>query len=162
MKSYRISILCLVAFSVVYALISGTVLVLLRGGGHGEIYPFAPWALFCFAPNDETDFAVRLTAVDGQPLDSPQFFEELPHFNQHQRTIGVGIIQELGRLSSDQQSPEFDRQRRLFESNYLKHISTQTEYEIVRRRYDVLERWRTGNCESVDVVRTFAFHENSH
>jgi hypothetical protein len=51
MRAYRYSIYGVIVFAVAYPLIAGTVLVRDWDTGIGEIYPIAPWTLFCFVPN---------------------------------------------------------------------------------------------------------------
>jgi hypothetical protein len=161
MRAYRISVLGIVLFAAVYPAISGGVLVRDWHGGVGEIYPFAPWALFCFVPNYESDFAVRIRAIDGRQLDQPPYFEQLPGFDEHQKTIGRGVIEGMGSLAGDQASPAFAEQRRLFERNYLAPLGDDVRYELVRREYDVLERWKTGAFQTNEPVAALVYRADA-
>ena len=162
MWAYRISVYGSVIFALAYPLVSGTVLVRDWNSGVGEIYPVAPWSLFCFVPNREADFAVRLTAVDGRNFDRPPFFEELDAFDEHQKTVARGIIDAMGSLAADgDELAAFEEQRRLFERNFLVRIAPEERYELVRREYDVLQRWRTRVFQHVELLASLEFHADA-
>jgi hypothetical protein len=157
MRSHRRIIPILIIFSIAYPLVSGGVLLSRWDGGIGEIYPIAPWTLFCFVPNREIEYAVRLREANGRALGEAEYFENCGSFAESQKTVGVAIVQEMGRWASDPNSTEFREQRSLFEKSFLLPVARHVRYELVRREFDVLERWRTGRCEKVDVVAKFVF-----
>jgi hypothetical protein len=157
MQKYRASIHGVVLFAVLYPLIAATVLVKDWHHGVGEIYPIAPWTLFCFVPNQESDFAVRLTSIDGQSSAPAPYFESLTQFNENQKIPAVSIIRDMGALSGNIESEAFARQRRMFEHNYLRWLGREVRYELVRREYDVLNRWRTGDFQRVETIASFHY-----
>jgi hypothetical protein len=159
MQSYRNGIYGVVIFAFAYPLVAGTVLIKDWDSGFGEIYPIAPWALFCFVPNRESDFGIRVTAVDGHAYECSQYFEQLPQFSEKQKTIGTGIIREMGALSNGTESPEFEERRRLFECNFLHCLGRDVHYELVCREYEVLDRWRKGEFQRVELIGAFVYHE---
>jgi hypothetical protein len=144
-------------FAVAYPLISGAVLVRDWDSGVGEIYPIAPWALFCFVPNQESEFAIRFRAIDGKSFDEPLYYEELADFDQHQKTLGRGIIHDMGALWDDGPPLQFAQQRRLFERNFVAPIAREARYELVRRDYDVLNRWRTGAVNHTEILASLVY-----
>ena len=161
MRAYRRSFLYLAAFAVVYPLISGSVLLARRDHAIAEIYPFAPWTLFCFTPNDETDFGVRILEVDGHTLDSALFFEEQTELSQANRITAYAAIQSLGQAAS--RGEDIERERRFFETNFLgsRNLEEQRQshlrYELVRRRFDVLERCRSGKFRETTRVAEWVY-----
>ncbi|MEX2315980.1 MAG: hypothetical protein WD669_02440 [Pirellulales bacterium] len=161
MRAYRLYIFGVVLFSIAYPLVSGSVLVMQWDGGVGEIYPFAPWTLFCFVPNQEVDFAVRIRAVDGRPLDPPPFFEEFATNAESQMTVGYAIVQEMGRFAEDASSAAFRKQRGLFERTFLQPVAKKVEYEIVRREFDVLERWQSRRFKKIELLGELVYEAHA-
>lgn len=158
MRSYRLTIVALIAFAIVYPAISGSVLFFGRSIGMDELYPFAPWALFCFVPNQEVDYGIRLNSVNGKPLESPQLYEEYLNLDANQRTIGYAMIQHLGHVNAQNDPTQFLSQRKKFEQSFLDpHVQT-AQYELIERRYDVLDRWNTSECANLEVVHQLEFH----
>lgn len=158
MRSYRLTIVALIAFAIVYPVISGSVLIFGRSIGMDELYPFAPWALFCFVPNQEVDYGIRIHAADGQQLESPQLYEEYLGLDANQRTIGYAMIQRLGHYSTANNPQQFDAQRQQFEQSFLGPKLGTAKYELIERRYDVLDRWNTSECANIEVVQQIDFH----
>jgi hypothetical protein len=148
-------------FSLAYPLVAACVLVRDWNSGVGEIYPIAPWALFCFVPNYEVDFGIRLLAINGSELKEQPYFEQLPNFSAVQKTVGSGIIHDMGVLASSDDGPRFETQRSLFERNFLSAVSQHVRYELVRREYDVLARWRTGAFHKIEPVTVLDYHADS-
>jgi hypothetical protein len=161
MRTYRLTIVAIIAFAVVYPAISGSVLLFGRSIGMDEVYPFAPWALFCFVPNQEVDYGIRLCSVDGKRLDPPQLYEEYLGLDSSQRTIGYAMIQRLGHYANQHDTVQFQSQRQQFEQSFLNPHLRNAKYELIERRYDVLDRWNMTECANLEVVQQFDFHRES-
>lgn len=157
MRTYRYSMLAVLIFAVAYPLVSGSVLTLRWGSTIDEIYPITPWTLFCFTPNDEADYAVRLTAVDGQPLEPPTFFDDFVELTENERLAAYVLVQEMGRLAGETERSAFATARRVFERSFLRPLARQVRYDLVRREFDVLERWKTGRYENVGAIEEFVY-----
>lgn len=155
MRTYRLTIVAMIAFAVVYPAISGSVLLFGRSIGMDELYPFAPWALFCFVPNQEVDYGIRLQSVDGKPLDPPQLYEEYLELDPSQRTIGYAMIQRLGHFTNQRDAAQLQSQREQFEKSFLSPKVQNAKYELIERHYDVLDRWNTSECANVEIVQQF-------
>ena len=161
MRSYRLSIYSLMLFAAGYPLLTGSVLVARWNSGNYEIYPFAPWTLFCFVPNQEVDYAVRLREIDGRALDPPPFLEDYSELTDAQKSVGHAIIQEMGRFAAAGDDRELGVQRQLLEQSFLSPFGREVRYEIVRRTYDVLDRWNSGVCRSVEPVNQFMYRADA-
>jgi len=161
MRAYRISIVAVFLFAVAYPLIAGVVLVFGRDRGVDEIYPIAPWALFCFVPNEEVNFAIRILAVDKRVLKQPQYLEDMHTFSEDQMTVGYSIVQEIGRRAVAEQSEALAWELQLFERSFLRPLGQIVQYELVRRQFDVLERWRTGEYDRVETIDQYVSQSNS-
>lgn len=139
----------LLVFMLAYPLVSGTVLAVRWSKTANEIYPFFSWALFCFVPGETSDFSIRVTAVDGEPLDTPRFIEEyVERFPEARIATTYLKIQEI----EPDVSGEPDPARVLIERNVLLRNHRQVDYELVKRTYDCLERRRDGTFRTLDVV----------
>jgi hypothetical protein len=102
-----------------------------------------------------------LTNVDGREFEPPQYFERMSQFNESNKTVGTNIIREMGACSEHIGSPEFANQRQLFENHFVRSLGEVVHYQLVRREYEVLERWRTGRFNRVDVVGALVYEAAS-
>ena len=161
MRAYRTGIFGVVAFALVYPAISGGVLILGRSIGVDEIYPFAPWALYCFVPNQEVDYGIRFRSIDGRALEPHPLYEDYLNLNHNRRTIGYAIVQGMGQFARDGNSQMLESQRRQFERTFLVPMVQDAQYDLIQRSYDVLERWETGKCDQIELVDQFGFQADS-
>lgn len=132
--------------------------VVVNGPTKPERYPFFSWSLFSKMPAAEvTDYSIRFTRIDGKDLDEPIYFEDA---NALVGTSGVpgaiDTIRNLGKsLVADRPMQVAVSEERL-ETTYLNRL-VQADYEIVRRRFDILER-RSCDCFlSVTVIGQGSF-----
>ena len=142
MQAYRLRIFWLALFVIAYPAVSGTTLIACRECQFAEIYPIAPWTLFCFIPNVETDYAVRILEVDGEPLPQVRYFEDYVDLPDARKIVAHVTIQELGRLAHG--GKDFSTLQHHFEQSFLRSIHRQVRYELVERQFDVLERYKFG------------------
>ena len=155
MRIYRASILCVLLFAVAYPVVSGGVLATSRRTSVIEIYPIAPWSLFCFIPNRESDFGVQLHTVDGNMIDDATYFNEHAELSEKERIIAYNVVQRMGAFHDAEDSTALYERREFFERSVLAQAAGIVSYELVRRDFDVLERWKTGECDRVESLVEF-------
>jgi hypothetical protein len=109
--------------------------------GEDELLPFFTWSLFSRVPEREAvHYSIRLVEVDGRTLDPPVYFDEasallattqLPEANT--------TLQDLGRAVEAGDEDAVDAARSTLESRFLNELDSAT-YEVVRRRFDIVDR----------------------
>lgn len=118
----------------------------------GEIFPLFSWSLFSTVPAQDENYGVRLLAVRGAPLATPTFFEEARGLVAEPESIAAFMtVQRLGVALSTDNARDAAAARRLLERHHLRGLDD-VRYEVVRRRFDTLERWSTGALRSSEVV----------
>lgn len=122
--------------------------------GRSEIFPFASWSLFSLVPNETSDFSLRVLELDGRALDPPPYLEDawaiLPQAANH---VARNAVDRLGRAVVADDEAGAAATRRTLESLHLG--SHRIVYELVRRRYDPLERWRTGRIRHAEALAAY-------
>lgn len=123
----------------------------------GEVYPFAPWSLYSHVNTVEKDYAVRITAVEGEVLAEPLYFQEASHlFPEAQDVTAQVSMQRLGKAVLAGNETAVAEIREYVEPIYLETAAIkQVEYEVVERRFNPLERWRTGVFMEERVLASF-------
>jgi len=140
---YRLAVLL---FFICYPLLSGTVLAVRWSKTANEIYPFFSWALFCFVPGQKSDLGIRIVEVDGDTLADPTFIEQAPDLFPGAASSTTHLtIQQIDRRAAR----DDDASRHLLEQNVLLDGHASVTYEVVLRKYDCLERYRTGRSEEL-------------
>lgn len=157
MHTFRRYYLWLPVFVIVYASISGGVLIARWHDNINELYPFAPWTLFCFTPNEEVEYDIRIVELDGQPLPEPRFFQQYVTLPDASKITAYGIIQEMGFLAASDNQTGVQKQQQLFAANFWQPTYQRVRYELVRRRYDVLERKQSGYVREMETIGQFEY-----
>lgn len=115
------------------------VLLVVGPSSHVEKFPVFKWQLFSQAPSEiATSYGIRLLEVNGRPSDPPTYFEE-SLFPQAKSPDASVLVNSWGRHLAAGRTGHADDNRALFESRFLSTAST-VRYEVVERRYDVIER----------------------
>jgi hypothetical protein len=139
----------------IYALAGIYQQMAMRGVDRERLFPLASWALFAKVPAQITDFSVRLLEIDGVPLARPRWADSATD-----RLPGLAsldayrLIQQLGRAVQAGDRNTAERARRALEGIYLRGASP-FRYEVVRRSYDPLERWRSGVVRATQPLDQF-------
>lgn len=124
-----------------------------------EVFPLFSWSLYSTVPREAADYGMRILAVEGRRLHPPLFFEDaksyFPHVHQAQL---IATVQFLGRALDSGNTEAVKRYRRLLERHHLRGRGA-VRYEIVRRRYNTLARWSSGEVKSVSTVATLSTNE---
>jgi hypothetical protein len=131
------------------------------GGRDRELFPIFAWSLFSTVPSEPNEYAVRITAIDGAPLEAKPFLGDLfgRGFSSPRSTSELwAVTQRLGDAISAGGSGEVGAMRRLLEANFL-CATGQVDYEVVRLRYRTLDRWATGALGSIEPVAAFGTSE---
>lgn len=106
-----------------------------------EVFPFFVWELFSRVPRAEREsYALRFVEVNGDPLDTPVYFEKAGAFlsMSHSPDAQV-VIRQIGEALAAGQPFRMTSNRDILEARFMDRL-TSAEYEIVRIRFDVLDR----------------------
>lgn len=123
--------------------------------GYREIYPIFSWDLFSYVPNDVVDFGLRITKTGDVVLDPPVYFEAATDLiPDAQSIVAYTNIQALGLAILADQPVELAEAAYKVEALHLANLLP-VDYEIVRRRYAPLERWRMGALQNEEVIGAF-------
>ena len=134
---------------VIYALIvtRGLNVVVRDGRTAPEVFPFFVWELFSRVPPAEREsYGLRFVSVNGDLLGAPMYFEEagayLPtsHSPEAQQ-----IIRQMGQALAAGQPLGVAFNRDILETRHMQQL-TSADYEIVRVRFDLLERFDCPDC----------------
>jgi hypothetical protein len=145
----------ILAFLLVYGLIvaHAVFLQLTEHRTSEEIFPFFKWDLFSRVPNsDQEDYGIRFVEVDGRPVDPPVYFEEADELISTSRSPDAqSTIRNIGRAVEHDQPVVLAENRALFEGRQLQGLDSAT-YEVVKRRYDLIERIDCVDCFEDETV----------
>lgn len=153
MKAYRQINWLIAATVTVYVLMGyGTQML-----GYGELFPFFSWDLFSTIPQAErSDYGLQIVAVNNTPLVEPLYYENAAQwFAQPNSIEAYVLIQSLGNalVSSDPGSTRTVRKQ--LESIYMGKV-VNAEYRIVRRKFDIRQRWLEHRFLSEENLATFS------
>jgi hypothetical protein len=117
-----------------------------------EIFPFASWSLFSMVPNEADDYSLRILAVNGKAVEPPLYFEDSIHLFSNATDHSARMsIEHLGKAVERGDAHEIEKVRAYLESLHFKSPEREqrvVQYEVVRRRYDPLKRWRDRHAFS--------------
>lgn len=152
MKAYRRLQWAILVIIVVYVVL-GYGLWLLK---LPEAFPAFSWELFTYVPaRNRIDFGLLITAVDGEPLPEPVYFEQAEEFVAAAHSIdAIASIYEWGSAVADGEEAKAEYVRTYFESLFLRDTGV-TTYQIILRHGDLLELWQTGTYTSESVLATY-------
>lgn len=120
-----------------------------------EIYPIFPWELFSRVPTTVSDYGLRITHLNGQPLDPPVYFEDAPdRFPEARSIIASGDTQSLGAAIERNDQPGITSLRQRIEARYLA-AAPSVQYEVVKRQWLPLERYRQHTFVDEHVIAQF-------
>ena len=123
---------------------------------HREVIPVFSWSLFSATPDPiRTDHGVRLLELDGRELSPPVYLERSGLVSGGIAAQAREAVQDLSR-ALEQDDDRLPALVAYFESTYLGQYST-GRYQVVLRRFDILER---GSCDcylSEQVLAEFDF-----
>lgn len=128
-------------------------------GGYGasfrfpEVFPFFNWALFSFPPRLYDEWTVRVLELNGQPLQPPRMFGQVPALQAGVDTGTRKQVREWGKRVQAGDAEGAARQRALFENLFIGQ--QQVRYQLVVEHADPIERWRDGSVQATEVLGEF-------
>jgi hypothetical protein len=146
-------LLATAAFLVLYV---GVIAVNSPTGGAEEVFPLYSWDLFSrVPPRDNLDYDLRLIALNGRKLETPLYFSEAGPFVAGSRSPEAAlVIEKFGKALARHDRVAADHQQNLLDGRFLVNVKT-VSYEIVRRRWNLLERSKCHCFEEEVVVGRF-------
>ena len=150
MKTYRRTQILFILLIVVYTAVSYTTK---RVQGR-EFFPFFNWSLFTHVPNEKHDYGLRILAIEGEPLETPLYFEEADAlFGEAHSIVAYKAIQEYGKAVRVEDEATVAETRPFIESIYLE--SQPVQYELVRRTFLPIIRFQTGEFIKEEMLAQF-------
>lgn len=151
MKRYRRQRTCLFLFLVAYLVLGqASHWAPVKWMPHREVFPFFSWYLFVDVPGDRTDFGLRIHESGEQSFDPPVYFEDAEGVVSQPHSIAAHVVVlRLGKAIEAQDDATVEELRGLLEKRYLPE---RVRYGIVKRRFDPLERWKTGALTATPVA----------
>jgi hypothetical protein len=141
---------CAVAFVLLYALVASQTRT-------DERFPLFGWSLFSDVPQPRgVDYSVRLLELDGERFDPPVYFEDAGIVNQARVVQAVRALRRFGTAAQgdDPNVTAFHADR--FQEVYLTEY-TSGRYELVRRSFDVRDRYECDCFADEEVIGEFSF-----
>lgn len=154
MKRYRITQWAIVLSLILYPLIAFTTI----GLPQRELFPFFSWELFSHIPPPEiTSYGIRFSSANGQTLTPPIYFEEAKHLTPYADSVDAFVtIQSLGQAVEQSDQSKMMATQQLIQSAYFGEL-TSANYQLVRRRFDLLERWQLNQYAQENVLTDFSY-----
>lgn len=127
-----------VAFLVLYICV-----LVVNGPAKPEFFPFFNWSLFSNVPDpQQEDFGIRFISVDGKPLEPPLYLEKSQSLGLPSGSPDAyKAIQNWGKAVVKGQILRAANGRDVVEDRYLANLK-RADYELVSRRYDILQRYK--------------------
>lgn len=120
-----------------------------------ELFPIFSWSLFTNVPNRINDYGIRIVAIDGQPLDTPFYYEDgKGTFTAYDSAQAYFNFRDLGRALETGDTENATEIRGYMEALYLEEAG-QVSYEVVARSWDAIDRWNGGAYLSEEVIATY-------
>jgi hypothetical protein len=150
-KTYRHLKLFIASFLILYAVLGAFAHFIFRT----ELYPIFTWCLYCRIPNELQDYDLRILTVNGEKLVLAPYFQEASQwFQEANSRSAYRSIQKLGLAVEVGDTEMIKEVRRFFEPLYLGRANV-VYYEIVKRSFNPMERWKYGSFKSVTSLGLF-------
>jgi len=117
-----------------------------------EMFPFFSWFLFSKVPSQTiTSYRIVLHTFNGEVFDPPQLFTKTSSDKVAVKSAKAWhVIQRMGKAYEMQEEEKFDELKILFEDHFLNKKAS--SYELVRQRYNLIEKWKTGKQIQESIV----------
>jgi hypothetical protein len=108
----------------------------------GDLFPLSVWAMFARVHNVMDDFGLLILQIADRPLEPPRYLEEVgPGLPAGGSIEAYHAVQALGQATAAGDDGRVATLRTLVEGRYLA-ATPGVRYQLVRRRWDPLRRWR--------------------
>ena len=117
--------------------------------GRSELYPFFSWSLFSYTHSMRNDIIVQLHQIDGNQLDNPVSYYDLPKKLTNFPGGKIRMRKMLFDLNSANVSKDEIRRAELiekYENTYFRNMRS-VRYKIVVIDYDPIKRLNNGEFE---------------
>jgi hypothetical protein len=124
--------------------------------GRAEFYPFFSWNLFSRSLPFRRDAILLVNEVDGRRLDRSTAFYDLGEFFAAARTKDIRLAKMIDNFLAAERSGDSALSEHLLDvirNTFMSEVTT-AKFDIGYINYNVLNRYRTGEIGSVDVVRS--------
>ena len=139
-----------ITFALLYAIIGNYSWVVQQR----EYFPIYSWDLFSYIPAHTADFAIRITAINGETLDPPLFFNEATKYIPAAQTIeAFALLQRFGNAVYTD-STEADALQQQFEARYLQQLDA-IDYELVIRTFDAIDYTQSGTVDQMIPLQSY-------
>lgn len=132
-------------------------------GNSKTLYPLFSWYLYPRVPSRlETDITLRIHEARGERFEPPQFLEETQgiYDRAYNKSAFRRITTRLAeKLAAGSPPEEITALRRELEEALP---ARPLVYEIVKIRYNPIERWKTGKVETVERIVIFRTGEKTN
>lgn len=154
MRQYRQTQLSILIGLILYPIIALSTI----GLPQRELFPFFSWELFSYIPADTiTSYGIRFSSANGESLAQPIYFEEAKHLTPYADSVDAFVtLQSLGNAIAQNDAQQTAATQQLLQGTYFGDMSA-AEYAIVRRRFDLLERWRHNRYLEEEVIAHLTF-----
>ena len=132
-----------IVFFLIFCFIAGVITGVSRSQ---EMFPFSSWFLYAAPPDFVTIYEIMVKEYDGQKVDKR--FTELNISEYSSLTANV-LTQKMGHAIKNDDSEKLEKYRNMFEHRFLVKPAT---YEIVKVKYDPLERYHDGKVQSTTIA----------
>jgi hypothetical protein len=125
-------------------------------GGRSEFYPFFDWGLFPRSQDIRTDVVIFVSEVNGTQLHKPTLFYELRDYFAAARANDVRLaklVQMLVTAEKQRDSSRSAELSRVIEQTDMADVRS-AQYDIAVITYHPIKRYRTGDIESVSIVKS--------
>ncbi len=148
-KAKRIQ-LSFIGFALLYAFVGNYTWITAQT----ELFPIYSWDLFSYIPAHTSEFAIRITVINGETLDPPLYFNEATRYVPAAKTIeAFALIQRFGNAIYTNNGDAALLQQQ-FESLYLQHLAT-VNYDLVIRTFDAIDYAQSGSIDEVILLQTY-------
>lgn len=116
-----------------------------------EVFPIFSWFLFSQVPPEKVTVYNIIIHKHNEQIFNPGIpFEEADQSmaRSNKNAVVQTLINKMGNSYRRNQQEEFTKFRQVFEKNHLKG---QIEYELVKEKYSLLERFKTGESEQTSL-----------
>jgi hypothetical protein len=126
--------------------------------GSLETFAFFNWSLFSQTSDKRQDVVAIVRSIDGYPLAAPAYFYDMQDTFAAAKARDTRFAKTLDRLAFavlTNDSAIEQGTRKLVEQHYMREVGD-IEYEVAIISYNPLDRYRSGQVDSFQVLRSYS------